>query len=242
MEDQKPSHVPPSTVTTHNIRESTRRFNEFFEDYAQYQSNMLENQHSVHNQHMERGGDSVQQLKDDEERLKKHISDQHIKAGLESDTVLDYQKNLEELRNQIQVMPLDIQLLEIKQNELQKEIMQKNKSLDIKKREKEMQLNALSKAISVFSNNLGLDFEVVDGTLCISMRKVDVQNPDRMLSFKLAVDDNSNYQVKSCDPKIPEMDILVKQLNKNEELSWYVDVVCWVCGCGYVYMCPLEVT
>jgi chromosome segregation ATPase len=94
---------------------------------------------------------ALDQLSNEEKRLEQTIEQQKAKAEQEAETVAQYQRDLEHQRRQVESIPLDIQLLEAKQQELQKDLGHKQKAMEIQKREKELQLQALNKAISVFS-------------------------------------------------------------------------------------------
>lgn len=86
-------------------------------------------------------------------------------------------------------------------------------------------MNELSRGIS-FYRRLGLDFEKInDDKLRLVFTQIDPSDPDRQFRFNVRITDADVYEVEGCDPPVPGLDALIKELNAANDFSRFVQLM-----------------
>ena len=91
-----------------------------------------------------------------------------------------------------------------------------------KKKGRETRINEIKKGILFYKNRLGLEFEkLIDDSLKIQFCLIDPKNKYKPYSFSIRVDENDQYQVVLCSPKIDYQNHL-DQFRLDNNLSNFV--------------------
>ena len=87
------------------------------------------------------------------------------------------------------------------------------------------QLNELTRGIS-FYQRLGLDFEKInDDKLRLVFTQIDAMDPERQFAFNVRITETDVYEVDGCDPAVPGLAAIVKELNERNDFSRFVQLM-----------------
>jgi hypothetical protein len=141
------------------------------------------------------------------------------KANLDAST-----KKLFELKEQQQTkMPQELaatrQSLALQQQEIEKE----KRLFDEVNKEKEYKTNELSLGRDFLPQVPALDFQrVEDNRLRFVFTNIDPANHDRQFIFSVFVNSSNKYELVECEPRLPNLDAVLADLNADNNFSRFV--------------------
>lgn len=95
----------------------------------------------------------------------------------------------------------------------------------ISKQEKNIKgkLTELDKARNWFRDTLGLQFKKTsNNTVQMIFKFINHRKPNKLYMFFIKVEDNGQYSIPGCNPSVPNLDELVKELNTSNCLSNFI--------------------
>ncbi|GFY61629.1 uncharacterized protein TNIN_131021 [Trichonephila inaurata madagascariensis] len=128
------------------------------------------------------------------------------------------------LKVQIQILHQKQKKASLKLEETRKQVEQQTKATQIL----EKKISLRSNLYELYKNNLGFEIKPLKGgmneeqsEIAFSFNHIDKDNPLETYSFILVLNEKT-YSVKNCTPSLTEMERLLTELNKTNDLSSFV--------------------
>ena len=142
----------------------------------------------------------------------------------------DERKKVDELRSELEKLTAQESRLPPEQERLTQQLAQSRTLVSQREANctaslasKEQKLAELDKGCALYRQRLGLVFERgADERLRLTFTNVDPNDPMKAFAFQVYVDGSDKYHVESCEPPVPGMDVLVKQLNTDNDFASFV--------------------
>jgi len=105
----------------------------------------------------------------------------------------------------------------------QRRIKLLEQSLQEKEKQRQRNMDELTKGISFYRERLGLEFQRIgENRLRIVFKYIDPKNPEREFAFSVAVDKNDCYSLIDCTPPLGNLSAEITALNRTNNFSQFV--------------------
>ncbi|ORX76371.1 hypothetical protein BCR32DRAFT_271313 [Anaeromyces robustus] len=141
-------------------------------------------------------------------------------------------KDAEILANQIsEKKKLKLQLLSKRdeliymKKELETKLTEKRKELSYKKMEKEEQMKKNDPELNFYENTLAMKMTALkEGIIEFTFTNINKEQTSKKYSFIIDVS-NKNYKILDCQPKVPELNILLNNLNDTRNFYDFLKLI-----------------
>lgn len=173
---------------------------------------------------------SVEALRTREKQLAQTRLEYEVLAQRQQEQIMRMKEELRLMKlDEKDRLPGQVDLLERELSEQQSLLSNRRSEATAARQAREEELNNLTRGV-LFYKYLGLEFETLeeeagDGAyLRLIFSQIDPIQPKRRFSFTVCVDDHDLYNVKGCDPALPQslLDGYAIQLNRTNDFSAFV--------------------
>ena len=129
-----------------------------------------------------------------------------LKAENEKEETLS--TDLGKLRDIETQLPLSIQSLQTSEMQLAEEVARIRNNVQSCKVESDETISELTKSLE-FYRRLGLEFRKTGDNLSFVFTQIERVDPEKEFVFALRIDENEGFVVTSCNPAVPEVEVLL---------------------------------
>lgn len=152
------------------------------------------------------------------QQVKQRVQVEENESEAAQQAAKEAQLSHEALRQRVEAMREELRLKDEACLELEEACLL-NESIKTKK------LNALRKALALYSTRLGLDFTSKDGVLELVFTRVDPSQPTRPFAVSVKVQEDKSYIVTKCSPPLQCLPGLLSTLNQTGDFSGFTKEV-----------------